>query len=40
MIKQRLTAEQRERVRQLVLYGIPRPLAEAMVRGVFKGPYR
>lgn len=30
------TASQLARIRALVLRGVPRPLAEAMVRGVFK----
>jgi hypothetical protein len=34
-----MTARQSAAVRQLVLRGIPRPLAIAMVRGLFRGPY-
>lgn len=35
----RLSEEEKRAVQDKVLRGIPRPLAVAMVRKVFKGPY-
>jgi hypothetical protein len=37
--RQRMTLEQKRRLFRLRLMGVPAALAEAMVRGAFRGPY-